>query len=92
MKKTLVILLTIINYIFILFLFFINYLWKIEIGNDPLLWLIFFIYVITLIISLVIVNISKNEDKNWFYKNIKNINIFYLVWTFLLFVFLWILL
>ena len=79
MKSIILSFFTVLNYIFIISVLISNILWKIEIGNDPLLWLLFLIYIITIINSLIVISLASR-------KIIININKYYIYWTILTFI------
>jgi len=88
MKNITSILLTTINYVFLITLIILLlFNEKNIISNDPLLFQLFIYYILTLIISFINLMISKKINKK-----IYKINIYYLFWSFSLLLILWIIL
>jgi hypothetical protein len=92
MKNIIFTLLTLINYIFIISIFIFNYMWKIDIWNDPLLWILFLLYIFTLLNWLAIILFFKKHFKDWFYNKVILINKFYILCSIIFFIILWIIL
>ena len=87
MKKYTLRILTSINYLTIIFIYLWWFLWKIEVGNDPLLWAIYFLYVLTIInATLIILYINKFTDN---YSCIKKLNKVYIILSIIFFIILW---
>ncbi len=88
MKNITSILLTTINYVFLITLIILLlFNEKNIISNDPLLFQLFIYYILTLIISFINLLIIKKISAK-----IYNINICYMIWSLIILILLWIIL